>query len=62
LHPEQVREEEESIMGPWNNFVMETAWSALWNVTDETPANCATFLDQGGVELFLEVLEACAWR
>lgn len=32
--------------------VMETAWSFLWNITDETPANCRTFLDKKGMELF----------
>uniref|UniRef100_A0A6G5A043 Putative zyg-1-like serine/threonine protein kinase n=1 Tax=Rhipicephalus microplus TaxID=6941 RepID=A0A6G5A043_RHIMP len=34
--------------------VMETAWSTMWNVTDETPVNCERFLD-GGSELFLGV-------
>uniref|UniRef100_A0A915ISZ0 Zyg eleven-related protein 1 n=1 Tax=Romanomermis culicivorax TaxID=13658 RepID=A0A915ISZ0_ROMCU len=32
--------------------VMETAWSFLWNITDETPTNCRTFLDKKGMELF----------
>ncbi len=33
--------------------VMETAWSCMWNVTDETPVNCRRFLDGGGMRLFL---------
>ena len=32
---------------------METAWSCMWNVTDETPHNCKRFLDGGGMNLFL---------
>ncbi|GIY11157.1 protein zer-1 homolog [Caerostris darwini] len=38
--------------------VMETAWSTMWNVTDETPINCARFLDGKGMDLFLGCLEA----
>ena len=37
--------------------VMETAWSTMWNVTDETPVNCRRFLDGGGMELFLRCKE-----
>ena len=37
--------------------VMETAWSTMWNVTDETPVNCKRFLDGGGMELFLRCKE-----
>eukprot|EP00096_Caligus_rogercresseyi_P002418 TRINITY_DN1453_c0_g2_i1.p1 TRINITY_DN1453_c0_g2~~TRINITY_DN1453_c0_g2_i1.p1 ORF type:complete len:838 (-),score=283.76 TRINITY_DN1453_c0_g2_i1:244-2757(-) len=36
------------------DHVMETAWSTLWNVTDETPINCSRFLDNGGMQLFLQ--------
>jgi Zyg-11 family protein len=36
---------------------METAWSTMWNVTDETPVNCRRFLDGGGMELFLRCKE-----
>ena len=32
---------------------METAWSCMWNVTDETPINCKRFLDGDGMDLFL---------
>jgi len=38
--------------------VMETAWSVMWNVTDETPANSQRFLDKSGMELFLQCKEA----
>ena len=34
--------------------MMETAWSVMWNVTDETEENSLRFLDQGGMETFLE--------
>lgn len=37
--------------------VMETAWSTMWNVTDETPVNCQRFLDGGGMHLFLRCKE-----
>ena len=33
---------------------METAWSTMWNVTDETPFNCKRFLDGDGMNLFLK--------
>ncbi|KAI1882445.1 hypothetical protein AGOR_G00250820 [Albula goreensis] len=38
--------------------LMEFAWSALWNVTDETPDNCQMFLTKGGMKLFLDCLQA----
>lgn len=28
--------------------ILEMAWSALWNITDETPQNCQRFLDGDG--------------
>jgi Zyg-11 family protein len=37
--------------------VMETAWSTMWNVTDETPVNCERFLAGGGMYLFLKCKE-----
>lgn len=37
--------------------VMEFSWSALWNITDETPDNCQMFLNCHGMSLFLECLE-----
>jgi Zyg-11 family protein len=36
--------------------VMEIAWSAMWNVTDETEENCRRFLDGRGMSLFLSCL------
>ena len=30
---------------------MDTAWSVMWNVTDETPANSERFLDRNGMEV-----------
>jgi len=40
--------------------VLETAWSTMWNVTDETPINCERFLDGGGMHLFLRCKEEFA--
>ncbi|XP_046330242.1 protein zer-1 homolog isoform X1 [Haliotis rufescens] len=37
--------------------VMEVAWSTMWNVTDETAANCERFMDKDGMGLFLSCLE-----
>ncbi|KAK3088587.1 hypothetical protein FSP39_020920 [Pinctada imbricata] len=37
--------------------VMEVAWSALWNVTDETAANCERFIDGDGLVLFRQCLQ-----
>ena len=31
--------------------------SALWNLTDESPNTCKVFLDEGGMELFLRVIQ-----
>lgn len=36
---------------------MEFSWSALWNITDETPDNCEMFLNFNGMKLFLECLK-----
>ena len=36
------------------DVMLETAWSVMWNVTDETEENSERFLDQCGMELFLE--------
>lgn len=32
--------------------ILETAWSTLWNITDETPVNCQRFLESHGLEAF----------
>uniref|UniRef100_A0A2K5MTK5 Protein zer-1 homolog n=1 Tax=Cercocebus atys TaxID=9531 RepID=A0A2K5MTK5_CERAT len=37
--------------------VMEFSWSALWNITDETPDNCEMFLNFNGMKLFLDCLK-----
>ncbi|EEB12106.1 conserved hypothetical protein [Pediculus humanus corporis] len=34
--------------------------SALWNLTDESPLTCKVFLEEGGMSLFLSVLEVFA--
>lgn len=36
---------------------MEFSWSALWNITDETPDNCQMFLNCSGMNLFLDCLK-----
>ena len=36
--------------------LMDTCWSSLWNITDETPENCKDFLDNGGMDLFYDCL------
>ncbi|XP_022789146.1 protein zer-1 homolog isoform X2 [Stylophora pistillata] len=42
--------------------VMEGCWSALWNMTDETPENCALFIVHGGLELFRKCHERMSDR
>lgn len=37
--------------------VLETAWSALWNVTDETPINSEDFINMDGLSLFRQCYE-----
>lgn len=43
---------------------MEFSWSALWNITDETPDNCQMFLNCSGMSLFLDCLKVSNeyWR
>lgn len=36
--------------------VLEVAWSTMWNVTDETPANCLRFLEGDGMDHFIQCL------
>ncbi|XP_012281887.1 protein zer-1 homolog isoform X2 [Orussus abietinus] len=38
--------------------VLEVAWSTMWNMTDETPVNCQRFLDEHGMDLFLQCVDA----
>lgn len=47
---------------PEQGGVMEGCWSALWNMTDETPENCALFIAQGGLELFTRCHERMSER
>ncbi|XP_013781312.1 protein zer-1 homolog [Limulus polyphemus] len=42
--------------------VMETAWSTMWNLTDETPANCKRFLDGRGMKLVLKCLKTFPFK
>lgn len=37
--------------------ILETAWSTLWNITDETPINCRRFLDCDGFEAFEDCMD-----
>ncbi|XP_017762696.1 PREDICTED: protein zyg-11 homolog B-like [Eufriesea mexicana] len=37
---------------------MKFTLSALWNLTDESATTCEVFLDEGGMELFLNVLKS----
>ena len=39
---------------------MDTAWSVMWNVTDETPANSERFLDKSGMEVLNLFFNICA--
>lgn len=36
---------------------LETAWSVLWNITDETPVNCQRFLNYKGLEAFKSCMD-----
>ena len=36
------------------DYVLETVWSTLWNITDEAPGICSRFLAGGGTSLFLQ--------
>ncbi|GAB1863790.1 Protein zyg-11-like protein B [Camponotus japonicus] len=40
------------------DITMKFTLSALWNLTDESAITCKVFLDEGGMELFLEVLDS----
>ncbi|XP_014612203.1 PREDICTED: protein zyg-11 homolog B-like [Polistes canadensis] len=40
------------------DITMKFTLSALWNLTDESATTCKVFLDEGGMELFLQVLES----
>ncbi|XP_011497736.1 PREDICTED: protein zyg-11 homolog B [Ceratosolen solmsi marchali] len=38
------------------DITMKFTLSALWNLTDESATTCKVFLEEGGMELFMEVL------
>ncbi|XP_066260786.1 protein zyg-11 homolog B-like [Euwallacea similis] len=40
-----------------SDITLKFTLSALWNLTDESPATCSVFLDQGGSYLYLKVLQ-----
>ena len=40
------------------DITLKFTLSALWNLTDESPKTCKVFLDEDGMELFLDVLHA----
>ena len=40
------------------DITMKFTLSALWNLTDESATTCEVFIDEGGMELFLKVLES----
>ena len=39
------------------DITMKFTLSALWNLTDESATTCKVFLQEGGMKLFLEVLD-----
>ncbi|EDV28155.1 uncharacterized protein TRIADDRAFT_53463 [Trichoplax adhaerens] len=40
-----------------STHAVHVAWSAMWNVTDETPENCERFLKNDGVDVFLQCFQ-----
>lgn len=40
------------------DIILKFTLSALWNLTDESPRTCCVFLQEGGMDLFLQVLDA----
>merc|ERR1719494_1755037 len=47
----------EKYMAYQSDHLLDTCWSALWNITDETANNCRDFLDHEGMELFVFCLK-----
>ncbi|KAK3611985.1 hypothetical protein CHS0354_011644 [Potamilus streckersoni] len=39
------------------DITLKFTLSALWNLTDESPPTCHTFLNEGGLELFMSMLQ-----
>ena len=47
----------EKVEGREVDSLMDTCWSSLWNITDETPEKLSRFfLDNGGMQLFVDCL------
>ncbi|XP_025424633.1 protein zyg-11 homolog B-like [Sipha flava] len=38
------------------DVTMKFTLSALWNLTDESPTTCKVFIDEGGLELYMNIL------
>ncbi|CAM1154436.1 ZYG11B (predicted) [Pycnogonum litorale] len=53
LHLVRVRTESSTEVDTTMKFTL----SALWNLTDESPTTCNVFLEEGGLELFLKVMQ-----
>lgn len=47
----------EKVDGREVDSLLDTCWSSLWNITDETPENCQDFLNNGGMELFVDCIK-----
>jgi len=41
-----------------NDVTLKFTLSALWNLTDESPETCKVFLNEGGMQLYMQLLEA----
>ena len=41
------------------DITLKFTLSALWNLTDESPSTCAIFLNEGGLDLFIQILSVC---
>ncbi|XP_033636563.1 protein zyg-11 homolog B-like isoform X2 [Asterias rubens] len=39
------------------DITLKFTLSALWNLTDESPSTCAIFLNEGGLDLFIDILQ-----
>ncbi|XP_071953528.1 protein zyg-11 homolog [Antedon mediterranea] len=40
------------------DIILKFTLSALWNLTDESPSTCAIFVNEGGLELFIKILQS----
>lgn len=60
-NPQYMRKLLQMVESKVNHFVvditMKFTLSALWNLTDESATTCKVFLQEGGIELFLKVLD-----